>query len=59
MRLPFLCEKSGTITLVLQGLAAGWMAGCPAGWLAGRRNSSKFRNFQNYIPDEIFEFRYV
>jgi len=30
MQLPFLCEKYGTIALVLPGLAAGWLAG----WLA-------------------------
>jgi len=29
-QLPFFCEKSGTITLVLPGLTAGWLAG----WLA-------------------------
>jgi len=33
MRLPFLCEKSGAITLVLQGLTAGW--------LEGRQNNTK------------------
>jgi len=27
MQLPFLCEKSGAITLVLLGLMAGWQAG--------------------------------
>jgi len=27
MRLPFLCEKSGAIALVLPGLVAGWLAG--------------------------------
>jgi len=32
MRLPFLCEKSGTIALVLPG----FMAGRQAGWLAGQ-----------------------
>jgi len=32
MQLPFLCEKSGAITLVLPGLMAGWLASCPAGW---------------------------
>jgi len=34
MRLPFLCEKSGAIALVLPGLTAGWLAG----WLASRQN---------------------
>jgi len=33
MQLPFLCEKSGAIVLVLPGLMAGWQAG----WLAGRQ----------------------
>jgi len=37
---------------VLPGPMAGWLAGRQA----GRRNSAKFRNFKNYIPDEIFEF---
>jgi len=32
-RLPFLCEKSGAITLVLLDLTAGWLAG----WLAVRQ----------------------
>jgi len=41
-QLPFLCEKSGTIALVLLGLMAGWLAGK----LAGRRNSAKFKNFK-------------
>jgi len=27
MRLPFLCEKSGAIALVLLGLMAGWQGG--------------------------------
>jgi len=48
MQLLFLCEKSGAIAPVLPGLMAGW--------LAGRRNSAKFKNFYNYIPDKIFEF---
>jgi len=26
MRLPFLCEKSGAIALVLPGIMAGWLA---------------------------------
>jgi len=34
MQLPFLCEKSRAMALVLQGLTAGclagWLAGCPA-----------------------------
>jgi len=29
MRLPFLCEKSGAIALVLPDLTAGWLAGWP------------------------------
>jgi len=32
MRLPFLCEKSGVIALVLPGLMAGRLAGKLAGW---------------------------
>jgi len=32
MQLPFLCEKSGAIALVLLGLTAGRLAG----WQAGR-----------------------
>jgi len=36
MQLPFLCEKSGAIALVLPGLTAGWLAGCLAGWLADK-----------------------
>jgi len=39
MRLPFLCEKSGAIALVPQGLMAGWQAS----WLAGRRNLEMFK----------------
>jgi len=27
MRLPFLCEKSGAIALVLPGFMADWLAG--------------------------------
>jgi len=47
MQLALLCEKSGAIALAYNKLA---------GWQAGRKNSAKFRNFQNYMPDEIFEF---
>jgi len=36
MRLPFLCEKSGAIALVLPGLMAGWLAGWQGGWLAAK-----------------------
>jgi len=36
-QLPLLCEKAGTIALVLPGLTAGWQA--------GSKNSAKFRNF--------------
>jgi len=32
MQLPLLCEKSGTIELVLPGLMAGQQAGKLAGW---------------------------
>jgi len=45
MRLPFLCEKSEAVALVLQGLMAGW--------LAGRQNSAKFRIFKNYMLNKI------
>jgi len=34
-------QKSGAIALVLLGLMAGRLAGCPIGWLAGRQNSAK------------------
>jgi len=37
INLPFLCEKSEAIALVLLGLTAGW--------LAGRQNSAEFKNF--------------
>jgi len=32
MPLPFFCKNSGTMALVLPGLAAGWQAGRQAGW---------------------------
>jgi len=38
---PFLCEKSGAIALVLPGLTTGWQPSR----LAGRQNSAKFKNF--------------
>jgi len=41
MQLPFLCEKSGAIALVLPGLMAGWQAVSQS----VRRNNAKFRNF--------------
>ena len=41
-----LCEISGALHL----------ASRQAGWLAGRRNTGKFRNFQNWLWAEIFEF---
>ena len=44
-----LCEKSGAVGLVLPGLTADRQAGRHAGW------QTKFRNFINNIPDEIFE----
>jgi len=34
MRLPFLCEKSGAIALVLLGLTAGWLTVRHSGWPA-------------------------
>jgi len=37
MRLPFLCEKSGAIALVLPGLTAGWQAVQQAGRLSSRQ----------------------
>jgi len=39
MQLPFLCEKSGAIALVLLGLTASKLAVRQA----GRQNSAKFR----------------
>ena len=42
MQLPFLCEKSGAILLVLVGLMAGSPA---AGWEAIRQNTGRFGNF--------------
>jgi len=36
MQLPFLCEKSGAIVLVLLGLTVGYSAGRQAGWLADK-----------------------
>jgi len=41
MQLPFLCERSGAIALVLPDLMAGWLVG----WLAGKQSSAKFRIF--------------
>jgi len=36
MQIPFLCEKSGVIALVLLGLMAGWLAGRQVGWPADK-----------------------
>ena len=43
--LPLSCEISGALHLVQLGLMAGWLAGR----LADRRNTGKFRNFQNWL----------
>ena len=45
--LPLSCEISGALHLAQPGLMAGRQAGWLAGWLAGRRNTGKFRKFQN------------
>ena len=51
--LPLSCEISGALHLAQPGLMAGRQAGRQAGWLAGwlagRRNTGKFRNFQNWL----------
>ena len=39
------CEIYGALHLAQPGLTAGRQAG----WLAGRRNTGKFRNFQNWL----------
>ena len=43
--LPLSCEISGALHLAQPGLTAGRQAG----WLAGRRNTGKFRKFQNWL----------
>ena len=43
--LPSSCKISGALHLAQPGLTAGRQAG----WLAGRRNTGKFRNFQNWL----------
>ena len=43
--LPLSCEIPGALHLAQPGLTAGRQAG----WLAGRRNTGKFRNFQNWL----------
>ena len=43
--LPLSCEISGALHLAQPGLTAGWQAG----WQAFRRNTGKFRNFQNRL----------
>jgi len=48
MQLPFLCEKSRAVALAQPGLTAGSQV--------VRQNSVKFKNFLNYILDEIVEF---
>ena len=50
--LPLSCEISGALHLAQPGLTAGWQAGRQA----GRRNTGGFRNFQNWLYAEIFEF---
>jgi len=56
MQLPFSCEKSGAIALVLPDLMTGWHAGC----LAGRQADQIVLNLEIFkilrIPDEIFNF---
>ena len=47
--LPLSCEISGALHLAQPGLTAGWQAGWLAGWQAGRRNTGKFRKFQNWL----------
>ena len=47
--LPLSCEISGALHLAQPGLTAGWQAGRQAGRLAGRRNTGKFRKFQNWL----------
>jgi len=42
MRLPFLCEKSGAIALVLPGLTAG----LTVGWLSGRQSDKMVLNLE-------------
>ena len=54
--LPLSCEISGALHLAQPGLTAGWLAGWLAGWPAGRRNTGKFRKFQNWLLAEILEF---
>ena len=39
--LPLSCEISGALHLAQPGLTAGWQA--------GRRNTGKFRKFQNWL----------
>jgi len=41
MRLPFLCEKSGTTAVALPGLTAGSQSVSQS----GRQNSAKFKFF--------------
>ena len=43
--LPLSCEISGALHLVQPGLTAGRLAGRQA----GRRNTGKFRKFQNWL----------
>ena len=47
--LPLSCEISGALHLAQPGLTAGRQAGWLAGWQAGRRNTGKFRKFQNWL----------
>ena len=46
--LPLLCEISGALHLAQPGLTVGWQA--------GRRNTGKFRKFQNWLQAELFVF---
>ena len=47
--LPLSCEISGALHLAQPGLTAGRLAGWQAGRQAGRRNTGKFRKFQNWL----------
>jgi len=57
MWLPFLCEKSGAIALVLQGLIAGGQAVNQSA--SQSDNSAKFRNFKIIYRIKYSNFHYV
>jgi len=52
MQLPFLCEKSGAIALVLLGLTAGRLAG----WLSSRLANEIVLNLE--IFKIIYQMKY-